>query len=145
MSKGKHRRKQRMDSIIEGRAGSRYARAYLWSWAASAVLRESSPGWFWCAVCALILTLMLPTMLYLAWVDACVRVSGCMALVLLMGVCFALAAGAGLVSLMTPLLRRLVRWKAGVDVPLDPGRRGAVIWLMAGLAGVALCCAVMHG
>ena len=95
MSKGKHRRKLRRDRILEGSAGSPFARTLLWSKAAAETLRETEPGWFWSTVTAMILTQMLPAMLYLAWMDATLRVSGWMALVLLLGVCFSLASRGG--------------------------------------------------
>ena len=144
MSKGKHRRKLRRDRILEGSAGSPFGRTLLWSRAAAETLRETARGCCGSTVTAMILTQMLPAMLYLAWMDATLRVSGWMAVVLLLGVCFSLAAGVGLVSLMMPLLRRMIRWKTGLDVPLDLGRKLTILLLTAGTAGTVLCFAVMR-
>ncbi|MGN0777742.1 MAG: hypothetical protein ACI4MJ_01215 [Aristaeellaceae bacterium] len=116
-------------------------RAFLFSRAASALLRETAPGWFWTAVAALIVLLMLPSMLYLAWVDWFMRVSGWMVLVLLAGLCCSLVAGVGLVNLVMPLLRRVVRWQTGVDVPHGSGVQGHAPHAAAGACG---CCAVLQ-
>ena len=146
MSKGKQRRKKKMDAMIDRMMASEAGRGLISSAVMSMVLREEHPVLFWLLVVMLLLVFAVPVGGYWFALEYFAGdVSPWAAILAYIGFLLVMVGNVGLVNLWMLAVDQYIRRFLGMDKPMYLGHKVTVVCLAAGLLGAGIAALLILG